>query len=41
MKIKYSEIAEKQIKRIAKGDRKSTVLILAAIERYAENPSTA
>ena len=39
MEIKYSEIAEKQIKRIAKGDKKSAALIMAAIERYAENPS--
>jgi mRNA interferase RelE/StbE len=41
MEIKYSEIAEKQLKRIAKGDKKSAALIMAAIERYAENPSDA
>lgn len=41
MEIKYSEVAEKQIKRIAKGDRKSATLILSAIEKYVENPSAA
>lgn len=40
MEIKYSETAEKQIKRIAKGDKKSATLIIFAIEKYAENPTT-
>ena len=35
MDIKYSERAEKQIKRIHKGDKKSTAMIIAAIESFA------
>ena len=34
MDIKYSERAEKQIKRIHKGDKKSTAMIIAAIESF-------
>jgi mRNA interferase RelE/StbE len=39
MEIRYSEKADKQIKKIFKGDRKSAKMILKAIEAYAENPS--
>jgi addiction module RelE/StbE family toxin len=39
MKIRYSEKAEKQIKKIFKGDRTSAKMIIKAIEAYAENPS--
>jgi mRNA interferase RelE/StbE len=35
MDIRYSEKAEKQIKRIYKGDKKSAVMIIAAIENFA------
>jgi len=35
MDIRYSERAEKQIKRIYKGDKKSAALIIAAIENFA------
>lgn len=35
MDIRYSERAEKQIKRIWKGDKKSAAMILSAIESYA------
>lgn len=38
MEIKYSEKAERQIKKIAKGDRKSAGIILRTIERYSRNP---
>ena len=38
MDIKYSERAEKQIKRIHKGDKKSTAMIIAAIESFATHP---
>jgi len=37
--ILYSEKSSKQFARIKKGDRKSTALIIEAIEAYAENPS--
>ena len=39
MEIRYSEKADKQIKKIFKGDRKSAKMIIVAIEAYAENPS--
>jgi len=39
MKIRYSEKAKKQIKKIFKGDRTSAEMIIKAIEAYAENPS--
>jgi addiction module RelE/StbE family toxin len=39
MKIRYSEKAEKQIKKIFKGGRTSAKMIIKAIEAYAENPS--
>jgi mRNA-degrading endonuclease RelE of RelBE toxin-antitoxin system len=39
VEIKYSETAVKQIKKIAKGDKKSAAMILSAIERYANNPT--
>ena len=39
MEIQYSEKAIKQIKKIHKGDRKNSEMILKAIESYAENPS--
>ena len=38
IEIKYSEKAVKQIKLIAKGNRKSAELILDTIEKYVENP---
>jgi mRNA-degrading endonuclease RelE of RelBE toxin-antitoxin system len=37
-KIRYSERAVKQIKAIAKGDKKTAAMILGAIEAYAANP---
>lgn len=39
MKIKYSEKAEKQLKRIWKGNRKAASLITDGIEAYAINPA--
>ena len=39
MEIRYSEKADKQIKKIFKGDRKSAKMIVKTIESYAENPS--
>jgi mRNA-degrading endonuclease RelE of RelBE toxin-antitoxin system len=38
MEIKYSETASKQLKKIAKGDKKSASLILKTIESYRKNP---
>jgi mRNA interferase RelE/StbE len=38
MEIRYSEKAVKQLKAIAKGDRKSAALILGAVESYAADP---
>lgn len=35
MNIRYSEKAEKQIKKIHKGDRKSAAMIISAIESFA------
>lgn len=39
MKIKYSEKAERQLKRIWKGNRKAASLITDGIEAYAINPT--
>ena len=39
MKIKYSEKAERQLKRIWKGNRKAASLIMDGIEAYATNPN--
>jgi len=39
MEIKYSERAVKQLKQIAKGDKKVVARILKAIEEYAHNPA--
>ena len=41
MEIKYSEKAVKQLKQIAKGDKKTAARILNAIEEYAQNPKGA
>ena len=38
MKIRYSEKAVKQLKTIAKGDKKSAGMILAALVAYAADP---
>ena len=38
MEIKYSETAVKQLKQIAKGDKKSAARILKGIEAYAHDP---
>lgn len=38
MDIFYSETAVKQIKKIAKGNKKSAKMILDTIEKYASNP---
>lgn len=38
MDIRYSAKAEKQLKKIHKGDKKSAVMIIDAIEKYAYNP---
>ena len=38
MEIKYSERAVRQLKRIAKGDKKSASSILKGIENYSRNP---
>jgi mRNA interferase RelE/StbE len=38
MEIKYSERAVKQLKQIAKGDKKAAARILKAIEEYAHDP---
>jgi mRNA-degrading endonuclease RelE of RelBE toxin-antitoxin system len=35
MDIRYSEKAEKQIKKICKGDKKSAAMIITAIETFA------
>ena len=39
LNIVYSETAVKQLKRIAKGDRKSAAMIIESIESYASAPS--
>lgn len=36
MEIKYSGKAQKQLKKICKGDRKSAILIMSTIESYAK-----
>jgi mRNA interferase RelE/StbE len=38
MEITYSEKAVKQLKQIAKGDKRTASRILAALENYAGNP---
>lgn len=38
MEIKYSDKAFRQLKRIAKGDKKSAAMILRTIEKYYHNP---
>ena len=38
MEIKYSEKAVKQLKQIAKGDKRTASRILTALESYAGNP---
>jgi mRNA interferase RelE/StbE len=40
MEIKYSERAVKQLKQIAKGDKKTAARILKAIEGYAHDPES-
>lgn len=40
MEIKYSAKAVKQLRKIAKGNMKSAVLIIEKIEQYAENPKS-
>ena len=39
MEIRYSEKAAKQLKTIAKGDKKSASMILAGLEAYARRPT--
>ncbi len=39
MEILYSDKASKQLKKIAKGDKKSAKMIINGIEEYATNPS--
>lgn len=39
MKIKYSQKAVKQLKKIRLGDKKSAKMILETIEAYAINPA--
>ena len=39
MEIRYSEHADKQLQRLAKGSRRDAVRIMRAIDSYAENPS--
>ncbi len=41
MEIKYSEKAVKQLKQIAKGDKKTAGRILAALEAAADDPQSA
>ena len=38
LEILYSEKAAKQLRKIMQGDRKSAIMIIAAIEEYAANP---
>jgi mRNA interferase RelE/StbE len=38
MEIRYSEKAAKQLRMIAKGDKKSASMILAGLEAYAADP---
>lgn len=39
MEILYSVKAEKQLKNIAKGDKKSAQMIIMGIENYSNNPT--
>ena len=39
MNIKYSEKAEKQLKKIFKGNRQAALVIMNTIEAYGNNPS--
>jgi mRNA interferase RelE/StbE len=41
MYIRYSERADKQLQRLAKGSRSDAVRIVRAIEAFADNPSGA
>ncbi len=38
MEIRYSEKAVKQLKTVAKGDKKSAAMILDVVEAYAADP---
>jgi mRNA interferase RelE/StbE len=38
MEIRYSEKADKQLKKICKGDKRSAIMIIKAIESYVKNP---
>ena len=38
LEILYYQKAAKQLRKIMQGDRKSAIMIIAAIEQYAENP---
>ncbi|MEE8383151.1 MAG: type II toxin-antitoxin system mRNA interferase toxin, RelE/StbE family [Thermodesulfobacteriota bacterium] len=40
MEIKYTERAVRQLKKLAKGDKKSASMILKAIEAYSKKPSS-
>ncbi len=40
MEIKYSAKAAKQLRKIAKNNRKNAVLIIEKIEKYAANPKS-
>lgn len=39
LQILYSEKAAKNLKKIAKGDKKSAIMIIESIEKYANNPN--
>ena len=39
MNIKYSEKAEKQLKKIVKGNRQAALVIMNMIEAYGKNPA--
>ena len=41
MEIKYSDTAEKNLKKIARANKKDAVRILDSIEQYANNPTIA
>ncbi len=41
MEIKYSETAEKNLKKIARANKKDAIRILDSIEQYANNPAIA
>lgn len=38
LEILYSQKAAKQLRKIMQGDRKSAIMIITAIEQYAEDP---